>query len=277
VTDKLIYFVLLYLTVGYSVNLEASENTDLLTLYGELTQGAMIVGHITSGDKVLLDDQELKLSPKGYFVFGFGRDDVNKHQLLVYKNKALLVTRDLNLKKRSYKIQKVNGISKKIMNPDPKAIKRAQDDAKLIRLKRQTDSDITAFASKFIAPSNGVITGVYGSQRIYNGVPKRPHFGLDYAGKTGDPVYAPAYGKVIMYVPDMFYSGGTMIIDHGHGVTSTFLHLSQSYVKTGDVVQQGQKVAAIGASGRATGPHLDWRVNWFDKRLDPALVLKIFP
>ena len=165
----------------------------------------------------------------------------------------------------------------KIMNPNKKAISRVGEDNKKIRAARKTDSDLTAFAQGFISPIDGIITGVYGSQRYYNGVPKTPHYGLDYAGDKGDPVKAPADGVVLMYVSDMFYSGGTMIIDHGHGVTSTFLHLSGSYVKEGDKVSQGQVVAAVGASGRATGPHLDWRINWFSMRLDPALVLKLKP
>lgn len=161
------------------------------------------------------------------------------------------------------------------MKPNPKAVERAAKDSKQVKAARTIFSDTTAFANGFIAPIEGTITGVYGSRRIYNGVPKYPHYGLDYAGKTGDPVKAPADGKVLLWVPDMFYSGGTMIIDHGHGVSSTFLHLSKSYVKAGDTVKQGDVVAGVGASGRATGPHLDWRINWFDVKIDPALVLKI--
>ena len=163
------------------------------------------------------------------------------------------------------------------MNPNKKAVTRVGEDNKKIRAARKIDSNLTAFAEGFIAPIDGIITGVYGSQRYYNGVPKTPHYGLDYAGKTGDPVKSPADGTVLMYVPDMFYSGGTMIIDHGHGVSSTFLHLSDSYVKVGDKVSKGELVAAVGSSGRATGPHLDWRINWFNMRLDPALVLKLKP
>lgn len=163
------------------------------------------------------------------------------------------------------------------MQPDPVAVARAQKDSKQIKAARKIGSDITAFANGFIPPIDGILTGVYGSQRVYNGKPGRPHFGIDYAGKTGDPVKAPADGKVLLYVSDMFYSGGTMIIDHGHGISSTFLHLSDSYVKDGDMVKQGDVVAAVGASGRSTGPHLDWRINWFNVKIDPALVLKIKP
>ena len=197
--------------------------------------------------------------------------------LTIVSPKGEVEKRTLKPLKREYNIQRIEGIAKKIMNPNKKANIRVGEDNKKIKAARTIDSNLTAFAQGFIAPIEGTITGVYGSQRYYNGVPKWPHYGLDYAGNTGDPVKAPADGVVLMFVPDMFYSGGTMIIDHGHGVSSTFLHLSDSYVKVGDKVSKGQVVAAVGSSGRATGPHLDWRINWFNVRLDPALVLKLKP
>lgn len=240
-------------------------------------QGALIVGKTAPENKVLLNGKALKVSSNGDYALGFSRDEKNNSELIIVKPDGSQEKRLLKPLKREYNIQKVTGISKKIMNPNKKAIARVGEDNKKIRAARAIDSDLTAFAEGFIAPIDGTITGVYGSQRYYNGVPKTPHYGLDYAGETGDPVKAPADGKVLMYVPDMFYSGGTMIIDHGHGVSSTFLHLSDSYVKVGDKVSKGQLVAAVGSSGRATGPHLDWRINWFSMRLDPALVLKLKP
>ena len=240
-------------------------------------QGALIVGKTKPENKVTLNGEAIKVSKNGDYALGFSRDEKNNSELLIISPNGETEKRILKPLKRKYNIQRVNGIAKKIMNPNKKAISRVGEDNKKIRAARKTDSDLTAFAQGFIAPIDGIITGVYGSQRYYNGVPKTPHYGLDYAGDKGDPVKAPADGVVLMYVSDMFYSGGTMIIDHGHGVTSTFLHLSGSYVKEGDKVSQGQVVAAVGASGRATGPHLDWRINWFSMRLDPALVLKLKP
>lgn len=253
------------LTFANNINVE---------LKGEVTQGGLIVGKTSPSAKVFLNDSPLKLSSSGDFVFGFGRDDKKTHTLKVISSDGSETIKTLTPTTREYKIQRVEGIAKKIMNPDPAAIKRAQKDNKDVKTARATNSDLTSFAKGFEAPIQGIITGVYGSQRVYNGVPKRPHFGLDYAGKKGDPVKSPANGKVVMYVPDMFYSGGTMIIDHGHGITSSFLHLSDAYVKVGDNVKQGEVVAAVGASGRATGPHLDWRINWFNVRLDPALAIR---
>lgn len=266
---KCVFFSLM---VGWSYQVFAQ-----LELSGELTQGGMILGKTSVENIVKLDDVILPVSNTGNFVFGFGRDDENEHILSITSPNGKVLKKTLVPKKREYNIQRVEGIAKKIMNPNPKSVARAKKDSAQVREARTALSHQTAFSRGFSRPANGVITGVYGSQRFYNGKPKSPHYGLDYAGRKGDPVLAPADGIVTMFVPDMFYSGGTMIIDHGHGISSSFLHLSESYVKAGDKVTKGQKIAAIGASGRATGPHLDWRINWFQVRLDPALVLKVAP
>lgn len=272
---KLPFFFSSAVFVGVAILSQTVSAQEQLTK--QFFQGALIVGKTAPENQVMLNGKAIKVSKAGDYALGFSRDEKNNSELVIIKPDGSQEKQLLKPLKREYNIQKVTGISKKIMNPNKKAISRVSEDNKKIRAARKTDSDLTAFAEGFIAPIEGTITGVYGSQRYYNGVPKTPHYGLDYAGKTGDPVKAPADGTVLMYVPDMFYSGGTMIIDHGHGVSSTFLHLSDSYVKVGDNVSKGQLVAAVGASGRATGPHLDWRINWFNMRLDPALVLKLKP
>lgn len=248
-----------------------------IKISGEIKQGGLIVGKAEATDKVTLNGKPLVVSKQGDYAFGFSRDDKESYQLVVTSVNGDRVEKTLTPAKREYKLQRIEGIKKSIMQPNPEAVKRSQKDSQQVKAARKISSDLTSFAGGFIPPIKGIITGVYGSQRIYNGVPKRPHFGLDYAGKVGDPVKAPAAGKVLLWVPDMFYSGGTMIIDHGQGISSTFLHLSDSYVATGDTVKQGQVVAAVGKSGRATGPHLDWRINWFDVKIDPALALKVKP
>ncbi|QDP02965.1 M23 family metallopeptidase [Thalassotalea sp. PS06] len=265
----------LLLVSAFGFNQLSLANPDLLIdLQGEITQGSLMVGKTQPGNSVHLDDRALKVSRHGLFTFGFSRDDEHNYQLKITSGNEELV-KSLQPSKREYNIQRVNGIAKKIMNPDPKDIERARQDSKQIGQVRNQEADNIDFAHGFIAPSKGRVTGVYGSQRVYNGKPGNPHYGIDYAGKTGTLVQAPAAGVVTLWVPDMFYSGGTLVIDHGHGVTSTFLHLSGSLVKEGDNVLQGQNVAKIGSTGRSTGPHLDWRVNWFKVRLDPALVLKL--
>lgn len=246
-----------------------------VNLSGEIKQGGLIVGKTSPNSIVTLNNKPLTVSAQGDYVFGFSRDDEQSYTLVVTDHDGSKTSKILTPSKREYKLQRIEGIKKSIMEPDPKAVARSQLDSKQIKEARQVSSDLTSFSQGFIPPIEGTITGVYGSQRIYNGVPKRPHFGLDYAGKIGDPVKTPAAGKVLLWVPDMFYSGGTMIIDHGQGVSSTFLHLSHSFVKSGDIVKQGDIVASVGNSGRVTGPHLDWRINWFDVKIDPALVLKI--
>ncbi|QBG34610.1 M23 family metallopeptidase [Litorilituus sediminis] len=248
-----------------------------IKISGEIKQGGLIIGKAEATDKVTLNGKPLVVSKQGDYAFGFSRDDKESYQLVVTSVNGDRVEKTLTPAKREYKLQRIEGIKKSIMQPNPEAVKRSQKDSQQVKAARKISSDITSFAGGFIPPIKGIITGVYGSQRIYNGVPKTPHYGLDYAGKTGDPVKAPAAGKVLLWVPDMFYSGGTMIIDHGQGISSTFLHLSDSYVATGDTVKQGQVVAAVGKSGRATGPHLDWRINWFDVKIDPALALKVKP
>ena len=183
----------------------------------------------------------------------------------------------MNIAARDYVIQKIEGVPQKTVNPSKEHLNRIQQDAASVRQARRLISNQDDFTAGFIEPSSGPITGVYGSQRFYNGVPKSPHYGIDYAAPTGAPVIAPAGGIITLVHNDMFYSGGTLILDHGHGLSSTFLHLSQILVAQGQRVTPGMVIAKIGASGRATGPHLDWRMNWLDQRIDPQLVLQTLP
>ncbi len=246
-----------------------------LKLDGDILQGSMVVGKTTPNSKVFFDDDPLKVSRHGLFTFGFSRDDESNHKLLIVNENNEKLVQYLKPKSRTYNVQRIEGIDKKIMSPSKEALAQIKSDGIKIRAARAIASDNIDFAHGFKAPATGRITGVYGSQRIYNGVPKNPHYGLDYAGPKGTSVFAPAAGVITLWEPAMFYSGGTLVIDHGHGITSTFLHLSDSKVQVGDRVLQGQDVAMIGSTGRSTGPHLDWRINWHNVRLDPALVLNL--
>ncbi|WP_049767999.1 M23 family metallopeptidase [Shewanella pealeana] len=242
-------------------------------LNGELSQGALVRAKVQPGTQVFLNDEAVKVNEFGQFAFGFAREAELEQMLKLVYPDGLTELKPLKLKQRQYKIQQVNGISKKIMKPDPKAQERAAKDSKQVKAARAQFTENDAFNQNFIWPLTGRISGVYGSQRVYNGKPGTPHYGVDVAAKTGTVVVAPADGVISLSVPDMFYSGGTMIIDHGYGVSSSFLHLSKLYVKQGQLVKQGDKVAEVGSTGRSTGPHLDWRVNWYQVRLDPTTVV----
>jgi len=246
-----------------------------INLSGEMQQGGLIIGKTQANSKVTLNNRTLPVSVNGDYVFAFSRDDKTKYILKIILPNGTIEQKTLVPVKRNYKISRVKGISKKIMNPNKKANIRAKKDREMMIEVRKVSSELTDFSQGFIAPRKARITGVYGSQRFYNGKPSSPHYGIDYAGAIGSSVKSPANGKVLLWVPDMFYSGGTLVIDHGHGITSNFLHLSASLVKIGDKVKQGQVIAKVGNSGRVTGPHLDWRMNWHNVRFDPQLAMKI--
>lgn len=248
-----------------------------LPLEGPLKQGGLITGKVAPGSQVNFDGKTLRLSASGAFVFGVGRDAALSQVLEVTSPSGVKEQHTFNLEKREYNIQKVNGISKKIMSPSETDLKRIGAEAVLVKKARAADSPRLDVFAGFVWPLDGPVTGVYGSQRVYNGKPGRPHFGLDIAAPTGTPVRAPANGVVALVHNDMFYSGGTLILDHGFGVSSTFIHMSKVLAKEGQEIKQGEVIGEVGATGRATGSHLDWRINWFDVRLDPQLLLPARP
>jgi len=243
-----------------------------LELQGEMTQGSLIIGKTAAGNRVQFNQQSLELTDEGYFVFGFGRDAELTHELVITTPDEESLRQTLTIEPREYQIERVDGVPPATVNPDPEQVARARKEAEQVYLARQDMSQRTDFLKPVIEPAQGRISGVYGSQRILNGEPRNPHYGLDIAAPTGTPVIAPWSGRVVLAVPDMFYSGGTLIIDHGYGVTTTYIHLHSIWVNVGEQVQQGDDIAAIGATGRVTGPHLDWRLNWRNERLDPALL-----
>ncbi len=248
-----------------------------VSLTGEMTQGSLIRGKVEAGSQVWLDGESIQVSSQGNFAFGFGRDESLNHTLSYQQPGQKKQTQAIVLTERQYNIQKIDGLPQKMVTPPASVTERIRKDNEQVAQARSLRDDRNDFSQAFIWPADGPISGVYGSQRILNGEPKWPHYGVDVAAPTGTPVYAPADGKVTLFVPDMYYSGGTMIIDHGLGVSSTFLHMSKGIVKAGDWVKQGQLVGEVGATGRATGPHLDWRINWGSVRLDPALLVPTRP
>ncbi len=243
----------------------------LCALQSVLEPGGYYIGQAPPGSRVFYQDRQLPLTPDNQFLLGFGRDADLQQHLTLRDKQGHETVRNLQLRPRRYKIQRIDGISRKLMEPTAANLVRIAAEAQQTEAARQILSRQTAFEQPFIWPLKGRISGVYGSRRILNGEPRSPHFGLDIAAPQGTPVVAPAGGMVRLAHPGMFFSGKTLIIDHGFGLSSSFLHLSRILVKEGQTVRQGEKIALVGASGRVTGPHLDWRINWLDERLDPAL------
>ena len=248
-----------------------------VTFEGEFKQGGLLIGQVQEGQTVIYHGKTLNLTINNQFLLGLGRNAPTTTSITINSQDQEPETITLKIAPRQYNIQKIEGVPAKTVSPPASDLQRIKQDASMVRESRKLVSNKQDFLKGFIKPANGPVTGVYGSQRFYNGVPKSPHYGIDYAAPIGTAVIAPADGVVTFAHNDLFYSGGTLIIDHGHGLSSTFLHLSQILVKPDQQVTLGMEIAKIGATGRATGPHLDWRMNWFDQRIDPDLVLKVLP
>jgi len=246
-------------------------------LNGDLVQGGMVVGRTLPGTKVFLDDRSVRVSATGVFVIGFGRDHPPKARLRTVSEDGQASETMLEVRQRTYETQRINGLPPKMVTPPEDVLKRIRrENAEIARI-RGMDSPQTWFDEKWLWPAVGTVTGVYGSQRILNGKPRRPHYGIDIAAPRGTSVIAARDGIVRMAEDDLYYTGGTIMLDHGHGIVSVFSHLERIDVAVGDKVFAAQVIGAIGSTGRSTGPHLDWRVNWFDQRLDPALLLAASP
>lgn len=246
-------------------------------LKGEATQGGLLRGHVTPGAKVLFGDQALQVSPEGYFVLGFGRDAPLESKLIIELPDGERRLLPLSLEKRTYEEQHINGLPKNKVTPSQKDLDRIWAEQKLLNAARERNDARTDFLADFIWPVTGRISGVYGSRRILNGEPKRPHLGVDIAAPQGTPVVAPANGVVSLVYNDMFYTGGTLMLQHGHGLSTMYVHLSKILVKKGQEVKQGDKVAEVGMTGRATGPHLHWAMTLHNVFLDPALLVGPMP
>lgn len=256
------------------ISLAMPVAAERLTLQGKQVQGGMLVGRAPDAVEVLQDGDPVRIGEDGVFLLGFGRDEKARSELKVVFADGSEERRSLQIEPREYRIQRIDGLPQGKVTPrSAEDLKRIRDDAAAVGRARARDDAREDFGQGFIWPVKGPISGVYGSQRVLNGQPRRPHFGVDIARPTGTPVVAPADGVVTLAHPDMFFSGGTLIIDHGHKLSSSFLHLSRLIAKPGQVVRQGEVVAEIGATGRVTGAHLDWRMNLRRKRIDPQLLV----
>ncbi len=244
-----------------------------LALQGEPKQGGLVLGSAEPGARVQLDGTAVRVSGEGRFLLGFGRDHGPVSRLEVTYPDGRMETLRLDVAQREYQVQRIDGLPPRKVTPKPEDLERIREDVARVRQARSRDDPRTDFLTGWDWPAQGRISGVYGSQRVLNGEPRRPHFGIDIAAPVGTPVKAPADGVVTLAHPDMFYSGATLVIDHGHNLTSSFLHLDRILVEEGARVSRGDLVAEVGQSGRVTGPHLDWRMNLGGARLDPGLLV----
>tara|TARA_Y100001970_G_scaffold293933_1_gene444778 strand:- start:8414 stop:9223 length:810 start_codon:yes stop_codon:yes gene_type:complete len=265
INKKIIFFIFIFF----------QPEAYALSFKGKFIQGHYIIGQTEPNSKIWIDKKKIKVTKEGYFVFGIGRD--HKYDVVItkeYNGKKEKILK--KVKKRKYRIQRIDGLPEKKVTPPKEVYERIKRENKIISDARDVESDLIFFKNKFIPPlDNAIITGVYGSQRILNGKPKWPHYGVDFAAKENTEIKAMLDGTATMVEPDLFYTGGTVIFDHGHGISTLYMHMKKIYVKNGQKVKQGEIIGTVGSTGRSTGAHLDVRLNWFGTRLDPMTVLKL--
>jgi len=266
----------LFVAVLLLVSAPAADAAEL-ALDGAFVQGGLVQGKAAAGAEVWFGEQPVRVADDGGFVIGFGRDFPDKAMLTVRWPDGREQTQSLAVAPRSYKIQRIDGLPPKMVTPPAEVLARIRRENAAIAEVRRRDSAERGFASGFVWPVEGRITGVFGSQRVLNGKPRRPHYGIDIAAPAGTPVRAPADGDVAMAEADLYYTGGTVMLDHGHGLTSVYSHLKDVTVSVGQRLRQGDVLGTVGSTGRSTGAHLDWRLNWFTQRLDPALLVGPMP
>ena len=258
--------VLLIIAILFSTNTFAIEFT------GKFIQGHFIIGKTEPNSKIIINKKEIKVSKDGYFVFGIDRDRKFDVLITMINNgkKEKIIKKVF---KRKYKIQRIDGLPENKVTPPEEVYKRIKKENNAIGEARAINSDLIFFKNKFIMPVDGIITGVYGSQRILNGKPRWPHYGIDIAADQGTMILSSGTGVVTMAEDDLYYTGGTIIMDHGHGISTIYSHLENVLVSVGDQINQGDVIGTVGSTGRSTGPHLDFRINWFQTRLDPMSVI----
>ena len=258
---------LLFLVIFFS-----TTQLSAIEFKGKFLQGHFIVGVTNPKAKIIIGKKEVKVSKDGYFVFGIDRD--RKFDIEITKiidSKKEVITKQVL--KRKYNIQRIDGLEESKVTPPESVYKRIKEENNKIGEARAINSDLPFFKNQFIIPVEGIISGVYGSQRILNGKPKWPHYGIDIAAKQGTMIKSSGSGIVTMAEDDLYYTGGTIIMDHGHGISTIYSHLETIMVSVGDKINQGDIIGTVGSTGRSTGPHLDFRVNWFQTRLDPMSVI----
>jgi murein DD-endopeptidase MepM/ murein hydrolase activator NlpD len=249
----------------------ARAQSSRISLTGKMEQGSLVIGKAPPGTNLKVDARIVRVAPDGSFAFGFEYDQTKPSTLSAVFADGSTESRDVMPSARQYEIQRISGLPPQIAHPSaPDIVARIQREHAQVYAARKTDSDLSYFAEPFDWPAKGIISGLFGSQRILNDVPSAPHMGVDIAGGEGAPIHAPASGTVLI-ADQFFLVGGYTLLDLGHGVFTGYMQQSKLLVKPGDAVARGQQIGNIGHTGRATGPHLHWQMNWFSVRLDPSL------
>lgn len=264
----------LLLVLGLVCTGAQAQDSVRVVFPASVQQGALVIGRVPPGSQVRHGERDLRVSAYGTVVLGVGRDQRDPLQLTVTRPDGSRVDAEIAVDRRNWPLQHVNGVPPRTVNPPPELAARIAREQAAVTAARTRDDNRTDFATAFIWPVQGRISGRFGNARVYNGQPGSGHSGMDIAAPTGTPVKAPAGGVVTFADADLYLTGGTVVLDHGFGISSNFLHLSRIDIKVGDRVEQGQVIAAVGSTGRSTGPHLHWGMNWFDVRIDPLLVLE---
>ena len=259
------------------VTLAARHARAAMPLEGDFTQGGLLVGQADAGSKAALDGTDVKVYGDGRFLLGFGRDAAAKALLKVAMPGGVVEARELAIGQRQYEVQRINNLPKNQVEPSEAELARIKTERERIAAAKQRTTPTPFFDEGFDWPVLGPISGVYGSLRILNGQPRQPHFGVDVAASTGTPLKAPAGGVVSLADPDLFFTGGTVMLDHGYGLTSIFAHQSKIEVKEGDKLAKGDVFGLLGGTGRVTGPHLHWGIYLGTIPLDPQLLVPPMP
>ncbi len=254
------------------------DNLERVALRGSFAQGGLLFGETEPGAEARLDGETVMVGDDGLFVIGFGRDSALSALLVVTLPDGVVERRAIELEDRDFPVQRIDGLDQsKVSGFTPAQLEKIAADREKKDAARQTSQTAADWADGFDWPVTGRISGVFGSQRILNGEPKRPHSGLDIAAPQGTPIRAPAPGIVTLAETGMYFEGGLVLLDHGHWLESAFLHLSRLDVEPGTRVERGDVIGAVGATGRATGPHLHWSIKWRGRLVDPLLTLGEMP
>ncbi len=268
------YFLMMIFIFPFALNLFAQD----IKIFGEAKPSAILIGKADSAVSVIFNTKQIQIDENGVFVFGFDRDDSGKFELAVNFNNGKSETIFFDIAKRDYKVQHIKQMAQKYVTPPKEVTERIERESKIMKSARASVGEIDSayFSTGFSKPvKKARLTSVFGSQRILNDVPKAPHNGIDYAAPIGTPIYAAASGIVKLAGDNFYYNGNFVLLDHGQGLSSIYIHMNKNFVKDGEFVEKGQKIGEIGNTGRSTGPHLHWGVQWHDKRIDPLLLLEV--